>query len=266
MYRGFKIDITTSENLINNFDNRSTGSRLFNKQSADVSRGLRKYILSGNYLDGSGLQKSWFPTVDADVFISHSHSDKKVALALAGWLYDEFSITSFIDSTVWGYGDTLLKELDEEYCNNIGENTYNYKERNRSTSHVHLMVASALTSMIDQCEAFFLLNTRNSIKLLDNDEITESPWLYFEIGQSQTIRKKVPDRTLYEAQRSFSEGGVLEKALKVSYKVDLNHLNMLGEQSLQRWERAYSLDQNEHPLDLLYELFPPKKYSNQING
>lgn len=128
------------------------------------------------------------------------------------------------------------------------------------------MVASALTSMIDQCEAFFLLNTRNSIKLLDNDEITESPWLYFEIGQSQTIRKKVPDRTLYEAQRSFSEGGVLEKALKVSYKVDLNHLNMLGEQSLQRWERAYSLDQNEHPLDLLYELFPPKKYSNQING
>lgn len=47
------------------------------------------------------MQVSWFPQIKADVFISHSHSDEKLAIIFAGWLYNAFGLTAFIDSCVW---------------------------------------------------------------------------------------------------------------------------------------------------------------------
>ena len=62
------------------------------------------------------MQANWFPQIKADIFISHSHKDKGLALALAGWLEETFGLTAFIDSCVWGYANKLLKMIDDEYC------------------------------------------------------------------------------------------------------------------------------------------------------
>lgn len=52
-----------------------------------------------------------------DFFISHSHSDEKLANMIAGWLNDKFKLNYFIDSNVWGYSDNLIKELNARYRN-----------------------------------------------------------------------------------------------------------------------------------------------------
>ena len=62
------------------------------------------------------MQANWFPQIKADIFISHSHKDEDLALALAGWLKVSFGLTAFIDSCVWGYANDLLKMIDYKYC------------------------------------------------------------------------------------------------------------------------------------------------------
>ena len=66
-------------------------------------------------LNGNKIQIDWFPQISADIFISHSHDDEDLANAFAGWLYDEFKLTSFIDSNAWGYVDELLTLFNKEY-------------------------------------------------------------------------------------------------------------------------------------------------------
>ena len=57
-----------------------------------------------------------------------------MVIALNGWLYESFGIKSFIDSSVWGYANDLLKLIDDAYCLNLeGTNkSYNYEKRNYS--------------------------------------------------------------------------------------------------------------------------------------
>ena len=39
-----------------------------------------------HYIDGDRLEKGLFKEINADVFISHSHADEKLAIAISGWL------------------------------------------------------------------------------------------------------------------------------------------------------------------------------------
>ncbi len=93
-------------------------------------------MLSDNSLDGTSIQNTLFPQIEADVFISHSHGDREMAMMLAGWLDANFHIQSFIDSCVLGYANDLLKIIDDKYCKNEYGLTYNNKSRSYSTSHV----------------------------------------------------------------------------------------------------------------------------------
>src|SRR5690606_26606894 len=84
-------------------------------------------------IDGSKLQADWFPNIEADIFISHSHRDKDLAIALSEYLYQNFDLNVFIDSCIWGYSDEHLKIIDDKYCLNSDQTTYNYSKRNYST-------------------------------------------------------------------------------------------------------------------------------------
>ena len=268
MYRGFKLNINDSvfdqfiKGLIPLSDfckgndtpykfYYNKGKELFEKQKKIITGNLKQYVIGeSGVIDGTKLQNDWFPQINCDIFISHSHKDEDLAIALAGWLYEKFKLDSFIDSCIWGYADDLLKIIDEEHCKNANKG-YNYKLRNYSTSHVHMMLNMALMQMIDKSECLFFLNTPNSIDLSNIETRTLSPWIYSEIGISQMIEKK-RIRT-----KCFSN---LDESLKVSYLLDLSHLQSIDHNNLLQWNKCGLI--KEYALDKLYTILPsPKKQS-----
>lgn len=247
MYRGFRIENLRFESTQDEDYFYGKGENVLYKYENNVLEKLESYIIGNNgAIDGTTLQNDWFPQVDCDVFISHSHNDKKLALALAGWLWDNFKLTSFIDSCIWGYANDLLKDIDDVYCRNVSSRTYNYNKRNYSTSHVHMMLNMALMQMIDKTECLFFLNTPNSICLDDIETCTLSPWIYSEIGISQMIEKKLGRRT-----RMFDSAN---ESLQIKYKLNLSHLASINAEKLNSWKVTQS--QGVNALDKLYEMIP----------
>jgi hypothetical protein len=100
-----KLDIFLSDNTY-----YISGMQVYQKSKKNVHSNLEQ-IIKKNIINGDVLQNMWFPTEifgnNNFVFISHSHKDEKLAIRLAGYLYEKFSIISFIDSCVWGYMDEL---------------------------------------------------------------------------------------------------------------------------------------------------------------
>lgn len=241
----------------------SSGEAILRGNSNAVEAAIESFI-SGGIVDGTKLSAHWFPKIHADVFISHSHNDKDEAIKCAGWLKDQFGLESFIDSCVWGHANDLLKTIDDKHCLNPGKETYSYSKRNRSTSHVHMMLATALHEMLDAAECVVFINTSNSIttdEALDEDiSKTKSPWLFFELASMRHIRRKRP-RRLESVVENFSVTGKRGAEMSVEYIVPLSELTPIGADQLVAWKKAWgqiSLEEEQHPLDLLYELHPEK--------
>ncbi|MCT4780659.1 MULTISPECIES: hypothetical protein [Exiguobacterium] len=241
---------------------KGAGEANFNIQKKQVQKKLDCFVLDDGSLDGSALQDDWFPEIKADIFLSHSHGDRKLIMAFAAMLEDKFGLTSFIDSCVWGYADELLKKIDDKYCKNETGDTYNYNQRNFSTSHVHMMLSSALTKMMDKAECLIFVNTPNSITTRDAvEDKTKSPWIYNEIVISQMLRKKKLVRS--EEIKKSREFEASRNKLNIVYDADLDHLTPLSTDDLLDWEKKYSENRilfafrnqpNHYPLDSLYEI------------
>ncbi|HEX8327437.1 MAG TPA: hypothetical protein VF629_07840 [Hymenobacter sp.] len=236
------------------------GSQLFNKQRNQLRQNLDDLVLGNGSLDGAGLQQQWFPQVEADVFISHSHADKETAIILAGLLHEEFDVKCFTDTTVWGYGDELLRRLDEKHCV-TGPQKFSYEARNRSTSHVHLMLAGALSKMIDNTECVFFLNSPASVSAQQVMDTTLSPWLYFELLATQLLRKKTPQEHPRRQilTKSFSDDErIITESFEMSHPIELGHLTSLlfNNTFLNSWRdlaKPYAFK-----LDALYTLSPQR--------
>lgn len=54
-----------------------------------------------------------------DIFISYSHNDEDLILAIAGMLGKEFNLNVFVDAFYWGSTDRLLKEIDDIKCKKL---------------------------------------------------------------------------------------------------------------------------------------------------
>lgn len=104
MYRGFQLELKRYCLMFKGKSEHyhSVGSNLLKGHQSKVQLVLKKFLLSDGSIDGSRMQENWFPQIEADIFISHSHQDEGLAIALAGWLYEKFRLVSFIDSCVWG--------------------------------------------------------------------------------------------------------------------------------------------------------------------
>lgn len=256
MYRGFNVAIKEY-----NKEDYLAGLRLFVKTRKLTIKQLDNYIGVDGIIRGSELENDWFKEIDSHIFISHSHTDKKIAISLAGYLFKKHKIKCFIDSCVWGYSNDLLYQIDNLYCKKTYHNTYDYDKRNSSTSHVHILLSAALHKMIEKCESLFLLNTPNSIRASDIINETYSPWIYSEILTSKLIEKKIPPRRLIGSGRgaeTFSETEYLNESLKIKYSLDLNHLANLSEQEIMHWGQKSSYSP-ENALDILYEYKPAIK-------
>jgi len=221
MHRGFQLKLSIDELIYQEYQGLlKHGLKRYDRQKAKTEESLKNFLhpTSGK-IDGSKLQEDWFPNLQSDIFLSHSHRDKDLAIALSECLYQNFGLNVFIDSCIWGYSDDLLKIIDDKYCLNSDLRSYNYSKRNYSTSHVHMMLSTALTMMIDKCECIFFLNTPNSISSSNVLDRTESPWIYSELTISRLIGKK--DITEYRTTaltEMFSERTELKKGIEIEKK------------------------------------------------
>lgn len=247
MFVGFNLDVDKNFNLY-----YERGKAMFNNNRNKIKRELDDFIFRDGGLDGTKMQDTWFPQINADIFISHSHKDERKAIELAGWLNYRFNLNVFIDSCVWGYAGDLLKMIDDEFCLNENRETYSYERRNYSTSHVHMMLSTALSMMIDRTECVFFLNTPNSITTSDIINKTESPWIYSELAMTKLVRNRAlkeyrPEKIQKFEKKSFNEA----QQMIIKYEVSLKHLQKLNNHDLESWSTL--CHEEEYPLDKLYE-------------
>lgn len=206
------------------------GLKLYGVHKQKIKESLDKYLSIDGELKASEIEKDWFPSLKADVFLSHSHKDEEDAIALAGLLND-MGLKVFIDSCVWEYADNLLKQIDNEYCvlttNQDGSiNTYDYQKRNQSTVHVHMMLNGALMKMMDNTECLIVLDTPNSLKAKDiSNGTTNSGWIYSELLMSKFLRKRYPIR---KSMNFAINESVRHDGLSVVYDVDITHLIVIS--------------------------------------
>lgn len=254
MFVGFNVHITERSVFFPYY--KQYDQNFFNNQKAFIESQLDSYILDDGILDASRIEEDWFPSIDSDVFISHSHRDEELAIGFAGWLHELFGITSFIDSCVWGYADRLLRIIDKDYCvkkrkpNGLID-TYDYDKRNQSTAHVHMILNTALQKMIDKTECLMFLNTPNSLLIDDviKGTATASPWIYSELTFSQICRKK----KLAEYRKELRHDAIFEHAeLNIKYNVSMSHLVELDDYDLlDTWIGSRQKD----PLEALDDLY-----------
>ncbi len=228
-----------------------------------VTTALRRFIDPDGSVDAAAMMGDWFPTeIKADVFISHARADRALAERLAAWLRS-MGLEPFLDFRVWSHADGLQRKMDDTWCYNAESRTYSYKKRNLTTSHVHMMLATALTKMMDRCECVFFLNTGNSTsprnpeQMTGPGESTHSPWLFHEISMLKLLRRREPGRQR-EVQESFANkrGGETKKVPDFRYPADLDHVPVLRGDKLEQW-RGSKLVGKAHILDKLYALEAP---------
>lgn len=250
MYRGFNLLVP--DNCFAGY--RADGQPIHAAQKERIDRRIGSFKDADGSLIGSKLSANWFPEIDAQVFIAHAHKDSELAIRCAGFLKYEFDITAFIDSCVWGYAGELLRLLDDEYCWQPQSKTYNYAKRNRSTAHVHMMLSTALSRMLDKCESVIFLNTPSSISSADyiNSNTTDSPWIYTEISMTRLIER----RSRSDHRRIIKSAARVDEALRIKYEVDLEHLTVLTTAHLSEWKDAASKPKSFDALDLLYATVP----------
>lgn len=235
------------------------GEEHLKSQKAKIQNILKSYVIDG-VTDGTKLETDWFPQIQADIFISHSHKDEDLAKEIAGWLNSNLGLKCFIDSCVWGDSDKLLDMINNDYSEGrelqSGGYVYDYKKCNTASKHVNNMLTIALYKMIDKAEVTFLLNTNNSISKYKDvyEQATYSPWIYSEIVCTQIVRKKKiaeyrKGNKIWLEHRFEKNDG-----LNAAYEVSLEHLKKIDIRDLHIWKENYNSNKVEFALDYLYKM------------
>lgn len=258
MYRKFKINTTELKNITEGNDS--------DKYDYDNQENIVKSFWNNfdykRKLSADDISKEWFPQIKANVFLSHSHKDEKIAINFANYLYNNFKLISFIDSEIWHYMNELLLNIDDVYCKSSTGKTYDYEKRNISTSHVHTILTMALAQMIDSTECIIFLNSENTTTIKENIAETNSPWIYSELMINNIIRRrnlKRPRLNSMKESQIRTDSVDSNPPLEVDYNINnfLDNFMTIDKSVLDNWVKDY----NEQPsptnppamaLDILY--------------
>jgi len=257
MYSKFRINNNSFDHITFSVYDKQEGKKTAKKYKENVQERLKIKFNDGQIIDGTATKEKWFPQIDCDIFLSHSHNDLERALEFSGWVKNKFGLKVFIDSNIWGNINDLLKEIDYEYCYNKKTDTYSHEKRNITTSHVHMMLINALAEMMDKTECMMFFETPNSIKLkkMLHQVETASPWIYSELVLSKIIQiKKLARHTKAVEARTkmFSLNESKERKIEITYDADISHLVELSNRDLASWKKSFETIKEFHPLDLLY--------------
>lgn len=274
MYSGFNLHINEDAAIFSEYGFetlKENGKRHLEDQRSKFQKEITEYVMQEE-INGSEIQNSWFPQIEADVFISHSRQDEELACALAGWLHKHFELRCFIDSNVWGYAGELREKLNDKVSNKRedGEGGYllDHQSCNEVSQHVDTMLTIALYQTIDRVETVFLLNTENAVQTVHSGrqmDKTYSPWIYSEVICTQLVRKK-PLLVYREYETGSLEHALYESMkfamhISISYTFSLTHLISIDGGDLSRWQEEYEQEKQEYdyPLDALYNFKRPKE-------
>lgn len=223
---------------------------------------LLKHSMNEEYiLDGTAVQTFAYSQKKYDIFLSHSHKDIDKAKRLAKWLEDEFGLKVFVDSLVWMNCDDLLKGIDDLYCKE-NDSLYSYEKRNYSTSHVHMMLATALAEAMDRSKCVLFYNTPHFTEIRSDGEIsgnhadhekqiTSSPWIYYEIHMVKLLKPK-PSIRMYNSAE-------IPRGVQIEYSIgdQLHQIHSLSKEVLLEWQKSWreKKDKKIDPLKLLCRLW-----------
>lgn len=155
MYRGFslKIDDPYCTKVLEQLDfthpdSTSPYYNFMNPQCFSVTDKypiksiLEKNIVNTKTLNADKIKGDWFPIIESDVFISHSHKDLNMVKKISKILSKHLKLKVFVDSEVWKYSDDLVQQIEQELHES------GYPVHDKIVSHVNIMLASALTKMV----------------------------------------------------------------------------------------------------------------------
>lgn len=259
MYRKIRLDGDFYLNILSpekQKEYKEIGEEILRETKIKTKKALDDYLLPDKSINVENLEQDWFPQIKADIFLSHSHKDKEKALILAGILKKEFKLTVFIDSSVWGYANDLLREIDKKYSLN-SSGSYDYDKSTWSAANVHLTLMMALKKMIDKTECLMFLNTPNSIKISESGskDYTGSPWIYSEIEIANSLKITEPERII-KKYSEFAKEPLMESAT-YTYKVDFKDFLKLTEDKFKYWYLLRNKMVENH-LDALYTILESK--------
>lgn len=217
LYAGVKRELKLKDQTIVGTNNNKLDKYFIEKYSEQT-------ILSGEQIIEDN-----FPNIkNAHVFISHSHLDKKYALFLRYYLKKYLKLNCFIDSLVWYNAFDLLKNVDD-YFSKKGEHLYDYDKRNQTTSNIFIMLANALSYMIDKCPIVIFISSENSqVSYQDSmvlQDKTYSPWLFHEISMVHLLPRKEPPSPFTTESRQSKIASDLR--LKIEYPIGVSDLPTL---------------------------------------
>lgn len=258
--------------LLNSIDRENLS---YNSPKTTIRDNLKKYLVTDDILDGNQIMADCFPQINNfKVFISHSHADKQIAIQLANIIYKHTGAKSFIDSMVWNYADDLLKDIDKDYS--LQRNGYySYPQRNKTTSYVHMMLATALAQMMDKCDCIIFINTPNSLnKQVLNETTTFSPWIFYELATLHTLRVRMP--SFDDGLEKLASGGKTIRAFsesqqpKITLPVNIENLYELTYDDINSLNDTDEVETKCSNV-ILYELYSKleasqRKQSQIING
>lgn len=253
MFSKFKINQNSFQNITISSIDKITGNKITSDYKKQIKESLSIKFKNDEIIDGSATQNEWFPQIECDIFLSHSHKDLDKAKNFAGWIKNKFKLNVFIDSNIWGNVNELLRKIDNEYCYDKIKKTYSYEKRNITTSHAHMMLINAISEMMDKTECLMFFETLNSISIKKAIHETESPWIYSELFLSKILRQ-ANKGVLIRGKNKKSLSMIEAKKPKIYYSVDTSHLIELSNIDLKAWYQLSSKSENldTHPLDLLY--------------
>ncbi len=201
-----------------------------NRPVIDLDKYFIEKYQEQTVLSGEQIIEDNFPNIkNADVFISHSHLDKIYAYFLKYYLKIHFNLNCFIDSLIWHNAFDLLKNVDD-FFSKKGEHLYDYDKRNQTTSNIFIMLANALSYMIDKCPIVIFISSPNSqISYKDSmvlQDKTYSPWLFHEISMVHLLPRKEPPFPI--ANESRQKKIAADLRFKIEYPIGVSDLPALS--------------------------------------